>query len=87
MHFRLEAALQDMGAEGVTVSPKPDSTMPGNFVVRGEWSYNERNLAALAACLQRERYVYRALDKTVSLEPGLRGRLRGMLLRDDRNGA
>jgi hypothetical protein len=77
------ALLQAMGAEAVTISPKPDSETPGNFVVRGTWAYNERNLAALGECLQRERGIYRQWD-TASAAPSvraLRNRLRELLAR------
>jgi hypothetical protein len=77
------ALLQAMGAESVTISPKPDSETPGNFVVRGTWAYNERNLAALGQCLDREREVYRQWDATNTVQPipALRHRLRQLLAR------
>lgn len=77
------ALLQAMGAEGVTISPMPDSEIPGNFVVRGTWAYNERNLSALGQCLDKEREVYRQWDATnlVQPVPALRNRLRQLLAR------
>jgi hypothetical protein len=77
------ALLQDMGAEAVTISPMPDSEIPGNFVVRGTWAYNERNLEALGRCLEREREVYRQWDCTNTVQPipALRNRLRQLLAR------
>lgn len=71
--------LEDIGAQGVTISPQPDSETPGNFVVQGVWAYNERNLEALQECLRRERDIYRDLErhaKQVTAVLGLRGRLR-----------
>ncbi|MEJ7688379.1 MAG: hypothetical protein WKG52_16110 [Variovorax sp.] len=52
--------LHGIGAESITISPRPDSSIPGNFVVEGEWAYNPANLAALEECLLRERSGYRA---------------------------
>jgi hypothetical protein len=78
--------LDAIGAEAVTVSPRPDSEVPGNFVVWGVWAYNERNLAALGECLAREREVYRQWDAaTVGSAPPpstLRTRLRQLLARN-----
>ena len=50
--------LRSIGATGVQVQPKPDSSRPGNFVVQGVWRYTEKNLAALraASAMQRARY-------------------------------
>jgi hypothetical protein len=80
------ALLQAMGAEAVTISPMPDSEIPGNFVVRGTWAYNERNLEALGRCLEKEREVYRQWDAVhaahaVQPIPALRNRLRRLLAR------
>jgi hypothetical protein len=79
------ALLQRIGAHSVTISPQSDSVARGNFVVRGVWAYNERNLAALGQCLRREREIYR--DSEPSTECGtaprsLRSRLRRLLSRD-----
>ena len=51
--------LQNIGARDVTISPKPDAEVPGNFVVRGAWDYNDRNVAALRQCLLKEQEIYR----------------------------
>ncbi|SCK34141.1 hypothetical protein VAR608DRAFT_3041 [Variovorax sp. HW608] len=79
------ALLQAIGAEGVAVSPRPDSETPGNFVVQGVWAYNERNLAALRHCLERERTTYRQWDdaaaETSQSIVALRDRLRQLLTR------
>lgn len=80
------ALLQAMGAEAVTISPMPDSETPGNFVVRGIWAYNERNLEALGQCLKQEREVYRQWDAAHASNaaqpiPALRKRLRQLLAR------
>ncbi len=80
------ALLQRIGAHSVTISPRPDSVAPGNFVVQGVWAYNEHNLAALGQCLKREREIYR--DSELSAGRGtarrsLRSRLRRLLSRDD----
>lgn len=76
--------LHSMGAEGVTISPQPDSGPPGNFVVQGVWTYNVQNLAALRACLTAERQIYRQLAANESMleaapPKGLRQRLRRWL--------
>jgi hypothetical protein len=80
------ALLQRIGAHSVAISPQPDSVAPGNFVVQGVWAYNERNLAALGQCLEREREIYR--DCVLSSGQGttprsLRSRLRRWLSRND----
>jgi len=78
------ALLQDIGAEGVTITPRPDQHTPGNFVVEGVWAYNERNLASLARCLAREREIYRQWEASASHAtaiPALRDRLRQLLVR------
>jgi hypothetical protein len=71
--------LEEIGASGVTISPQPDSETPGNFVVQGMWTYNERNLAALQDRLRLEREIYCDLERharQVTAVLGLRGRLR-----------
>ncbi|MDM0078390.1 hypothetical protein QTH90_28565 [Variovorax sp. J2P1-59] len=78
------ALLQDIGAEGVTITPRPDHETPGNFVVEGVWAYNERNLASLGECLAREREIYRQWEAPASHAtaiPALRDRLRQLLVR------
>ncbi|MDM0106820.1 hypothetical protein QTH97_17885 [Variovorax sp. J22R24] len=78
------ALLQDIGAEGVTITPRPDHETPGNFVVEGVWAYNERNLAALGHCLAREREIYRQWEAAAgpaAAIPALRDRLRQLLVR------
>ncbi len=78
------ALLQAMGAEGVTIAPRPHSETPGNFVVQGVWAYNARNLAALDRCLARERHVYRQWDEAADAGQSihaLRDRLRQLLVR------
>lgn len=78
------ALLQAIGAEAVAISPRPDSETPGNFVVQGVWAYNERNLAALCHCLERERAIYRQWDAAVETGQSivvLRDRLRQLLAR------
>ncbi|MDM0000079.1 hypothetical protein QTI24_15785 [Variovorax sp. J22P240] len=78
------ALLQDIGAEGVTITPRPDHETPGNFVVEGVWAYNERNVAALGYCLTREREIYRQWEAPASQPaaiPALRDRLRQLLAR------
>ncbi|SCK24751.1 hypothetical protein VAR608DRAFT_1971 [Variovorax sp. HW608] len=79
------ALLQRIGAHGVTISPQSDSVAPGNFVVRGVWAYNERNLAALGRCLEREREIYRDCELSAgrgTAPRSLRSRLRRWLARD-----
>ncbi|MBB3179952.1 hypothetical protein [Variovorax sp. Sphag1AA] len=76
------ALLQAIGADAVAISPRPDSETPGNFVVQGTWAYNERNLAALCHCLERERAIYRQWDAAVETGQSivaLRDRLRYLL--------
>jgi len=51
--------LRSIGATGVQVQPKPDSSRPGNFVVQGVWRYTENNLAALRAASATQRARYR----------------------------
>ncbi|WP_431274193.1 hypothetical protein ACQ858_19350 [Variovorax ureilyticus] len=78
------ALLEAIGAEAVAVSPRPDSGTPANFVVRGVWAYNERNIAALGHCLERERAIYRQWDAAVETDRSigvLRDRLRQLLAR------
>jgi hypothetical protein len=78
------ALLLDIGAEAVTITPWPDLETPGNFVVQGIWAYNERNMAALGQCLDKEREVYRqweAVAEPSMAIPGLRNRLRQLLAR------
>ncbi|MGJ7511681.1 hypothetical protein [Variovorax sp. GT1P44] len=78
------ALLLDIGAEAVTIAPSPDLETPGNFIVQGIWAYNERNLAALHQCLEREREIYRQWEAPAPQPmaiPGLRNRLRQLLAR------
>ena len=79
------ALLQRIGAHGVTISPQPDSAAPGNFVVQGVWAYNERNLAALGQCLERQREIYRDSELSAGQGPtprSLRSRVRRWRSRD-----
>jgi hypothetical protein len=76
--------LHSIGAEAVTITPRPDSNTPGNFVVQGVWTYNERNLQALGQCLARERATYRQWDSAppdAANGSDLRSRLRHFLSR------
>ena len=78
--------LQRIGTDRVTISPQSDSAAPGNFVVHGVWIYNERNLATLGQCLQRERAIYRDREAAAGREKArqsLRGRFRRWLWGDD----
>jgi hypothetical protein len=78
--------LQRIGTDRVTISPQSDSAAPGNFVVHGVWIYNERNLATLGQCLQRERAIYRDCEAAVGRETArqsLGGRFRRWLWGDD----
>lgn len=70
--------LQDIGADGVTISPQPDSQTPGNFVVQGVWTYNERNLEALQRCLRRQRELYAEKEQDAGQAPSAPG-LMGLL--------
>lgn len=85
------ALLLDIGAEAVTITPSPDLETPGNFIVQGIWTYNERNLAALHQCLAREREIYRQWEAAAAQPPmaipGLRNRLRQLLVRGARESA
>ncbi len=71
--------LHSIGAEGITISPRPDSSIPGNFVVEGEWAYNPANLAALEECLLRERQSYRGPQPDSPQMPALRRWLRRLV--------
>lgn len=51
--------LRSIGATDVHIRAQPDSNRPGNFVVRGIWSYTEHNLAALRSALATQRALYR----------------------------
>ncbi|SEB10018.1 hypothetical protein [Variovorax sp. YR216] len=78
------ALLQRIGTHRVTISPQPDSTTPGNFVVHGVWAYNELNLAALGQCLKLEREIYRDCEVLApEARRSLRSRLRRLLSRDE----
>jgi hypothetical protein len=79
------ALLQRIGTHRVTISPRSDSATPGNFVVHGVWIYNERNVATLGQCLQRERAIYRDSEAAAGRETarqGLRDRFRRWLWGD-----
>lgn len=52
------ALLERIGAANLQMTPRPDSAIPGNFVVQGVWEYNSPNLAAVAAELIEQRSVY-----------------------------
>jgi len=52
------AALQGIGARHIMITPKPDAAHMGHFVVAGLWEYNQANLEALHARLQKEREAY-----------------------------
>ena len=52
------AQLERIGAADLQMRPRPDSAIPGNFVVQGLWEYTGPNLAALAAELGRQRGAY-----------------------------
>ena len=52
------ALLERIGAADLHMRPRPDSSVPGNFVVQGVWEYTGPNLAALAAELAGQRAAY-----------------------------
>ena len=52
------AQLERIGAADLHMRPRPDSAIPGNFVVQGVWEYTAPNLAALAAELDSQRSAY-----------------------------
>ncbi|VTU26488.1 hypothetical protein SRS16CHR_03868 [Variovorax sp. SRS16] len=67
------ATLQSIGARHIMITPKPDAAHAGHFVVAGLWEYNQANLAALMAHLQKEREAYRERDAAAAKTraPGL----------------
>jgi hypothetical protein len=67
------ATLQGIGARHIMITPKPDAAHAGHFVVAGLWEYNQANLEALTARLQKEREAYRDRDAAAAnaRAPGL----------------
>lgn len=50
--------LRSIGATDIEARPKPDSSSPGNFVVKGVWGYTEDNITSLRLALAMERQLY-----------------------------
>lgn len=76
------ALLERIGAANLQMTPRPDSAVPGNFVVQGVWEYNSPNLAALATELLEQRSIYFQVQNFPEAgRESLAGRWMGRLLR------
>lgn len=62
--------LRSIGATNVHARPKPDVSMPGNFVVQGVWAYTEHNLGALRGAVATQRALYRERLDRIKEEEG-----------------
>ncbi|SFM58315.1 hypothetical protein [Variovorax sp. OV329] len=71
------ALLERIGAANLQMTPTPDASIPGNFVVQGVWEYNGPNLASLTLELAAQRLDYfRQRAELVAAQPTIAGRWR-----------